>query len=139
MPISRTILVAFLLAIVSWSAAAPAAGPEEQTYGSTRFLTGGIGQEEVQAMREAASRYPLAMTFTIGTGQYLSDVKVTIRGRGGETILSAVSGGPMMLVDLPPGQYTVEAAAEGKTLTRKVGISKGKRQRLVLRFPIAAA
>jgi uncharacterized Fe-S center protein len=108
--------------------------PEEQTYGETRYVTGGIGQDEAQAMREAASRYPLAMTFTAMTGQYASDVKVTIKKKGGDIVLSAVSGGPMMLVDLAPGQYTVEATLEGKTLTRKVSIAKGKKQRLVLRW-----
>jgi uncharacterized Fe-S center protein len=132
--IATRILFTALLAAL-WSAAAQAQLPQEQTSGNVRFVTGGIGQEEVQALREAAPRYPLAMTFTIASGQFVSDVKVTIRGKGGETILSAVSGGPMMLVDLAPGRYTVEAAFEGKTLTRKVAIAKGKSQRLVLRWP----
>ena len=131
--ITTRILIAAILGAML-SAPALAAGPEEQTYGSTRYLTGGVGQDEQQYMREAASRYPLAMTFTASTGQYLSDVKVTVKDRKGETVLSAVSAGPMMLVDLAPGQYTVEAAFEGKTQTRKVAIAKGQRQRLALRW-----
>lgn len=129
---TRILIAAILGAILSLSALA--AGPEEQTYGSTRYLTGGVGQDEQQSMREAAPRYPLAMTFTASTGQYLSDVKVTIKDRKGETVLSAVSTGPMMLVNLAPGQYTVEAAFEGKAQTRKVAIAKGQHQRLALRW-----
>lgn len=122
------ILAAFL------SASALAAEPQEQTYGNARYVTGGIGQDEAEAMRQAASRYPLSMLFTAKTGQYLSDVKVTIKKKNGETVLSAVSDGPMMLVDLPPGQYTVEATAEDKTQTHKVALAKGKHQRLMLRW-----
>lgn len=129
---TRILIAAILGTILSLSALA--AGPEEQTYGSTRYLTGGVGQDEQQYMREAAPRYPLAMTFTASTGQYLSDVKVTVKDRKGETVLSAVSTGPMMLVNLAPGQYTVEAAFEGKTQTRKVALAKGQHQRLALRW-----
>ncbi|MGE5492821.1 MAG: carboxypeptidase regulatory-like domain-containing protein [Actinomycetota bacterium] len=136
--ITQRALITTLLA-AALAAPALAAGPEEQTQGSTRYLTGGIGQDEVQALREASSRYPLAMTFTANTGQYVADVKVTIKGRKGETLLDTVSTGPMMLVDLPPGQYTVAATLEGKTLTRKVTLAKNTRHRLVLRWENVSA
>lgn len=134
---TRALLTTLLAAALA--APALAAEPAEQTQGSTRYLTGGIGQDEVQALREASSRYPLAMTFTANTGQYVADVKVTIRGRKGETLLDAVSSGPMMLVDLPPGQYTVTATLEGKTLTRKVTLAKNTRHRLVMRWENVSA
>lgn len=134
---TRALLATLLAAALATPALA--AEPQEQTQGSIRFLSGGIGQDEVQAMREAASRYPLAMTFTANTGQYVADVKVTIKGRKGETMLDTVSTGPMLLVDLPPGQYTVAATLEGKTLTRKVSLAKNTRQRLVLRWQDVSA
>lgn len=129
---TRILIAAILTSILS--ASSLAAEPQEQTYGDTRYVTGGIGQDEAQAMRQAASRYPLSMLFTARTGQYLSDVKVTIKKKNGDTVLSAVSDGPMMLVALPPGQYTVEATAEDKTQTHKVALAKGKHQRLTLRW-----
>lgn len=113
----------------------PASGLEEKTSGDIRYLSGGIGQEEAQAMREAARRYNLAMTFTIGTGQFVSDVKVVVKNKGGNVVLDTVSDGPMLLANLPPGPYTVEATFEGKTQTRKVTVAQNKHRQLILRWP----
>jgi hypothetical protein len=61
--------------------------------------------------------------------EFLADVRVTIKDKAGKEMLSAVSDGPIMLVKLPAGKYTVAAEAHGKTLQRIVQVpAKGDRQ-----------
>lgn len=129
---SKRLLTAALAALVSGSILA--AGPQEHAVGNVRYLSGGIGQDEVQAMKEAAARYNLGMTFTAGGGEYLSDVKVVVKNRGGAELLSVVSDGPMLLASLPPGPYTVEATAEGRTQARTITLPRNGRRQLILRW-----
>jgi len=61
--------------------------------------------------------------------EFLADVHVTIKDKTGTQMLSAVSDGPIMLVKLPAGKYTVAAEAHGKTLHRTVQVpARGDRQ-----------
>lgn len=107
------------------SAAAPAApqqvGPD--------VIVGGVGTGSQQAMRQAASQYGLGATFATRSGDYVADVDVVIRDRQGRQVVSTVSEGPMMLVDLPAGRYEVEATYQGQEQQRQVTVSaSGHRQ-----------
>lgn len=73
------------------------------------FITGGIGEDEVQQFREAAARYNLRMTFATTSGSYLSDVDVMISDAAGHSILAVRTEGPFLFVKLPPGRYGVAA------------------------------
>jgi len=55
-------------------------------------------------------------------GEFVSDVKVSIKDKAGKTVLEALSDGPMLLARLPAGAYTVSADYDGKTLVRKVNV-----------------
>ena len=134
-PSLRAALLLPLVAAQLLSGLAGAAEPPERTQGEIRYMTGGVGQEESQALRAAASRFSLAMTFTAETGQYLSDVQVAIRNRAGDPVFETVSEGPMVLVNLPAGAYTVAATSEGRTLTKKITLGRNGHRRLVMRWP----
>jgi hypothetical protein len=61
--------------------------------------------------------------------EFLANVQVTIKDKAGKEMLSAISDGPIMLVKLPAGKYTVAAESDGKTLHRTVQVpAKGDRQ-----------
>lgn len=124
-PGARAIVIALALPAV---AAAQAMLPQEKTEGGIAYVSGGIGQNEAMAMRRAAREYPLSMIFSAGPrGAFLADVSVTIKDDKGKTMLETVSAGPIMLVDLPAGDYRVAATVAGKTLHRaaKVGEKEG--------------
>ncbi|MES2354886.1 MAG: carboxypeptidase-like regulatory domain-containing protein [Pseudomonadota bacterium] len=97
---------------------------EPKTENGITYVSGGVGEEEVQALKNAAKDYDLMVTFASGkTGAYLADVKVDIENAKGKNVLSAVSDGPIFLADLPKGTYRIKAEAEGKTVTRQVQVS----------------
>jgi hypothetical protein len=104
--------------------------PQELHQGNLTFVTGGVGLDESQALRQAAQHWPLAMRFTGSSSDYLADVRVTISNAAGKAVLQADSRGPYMLVKLHPGRYTVKAAYEGHDQTRSVTLKRGVHQKL---------
>jgi len=74
------------------------------------YLSGGFDPEEALAMQAEARSYPLRLVFSAGErAESLADVKVTIEDTAGKALLDAVSTGPIMLVRLPAGRYTIRA------------------------------
>lgn len=97
--------------------------PPLQTSGSVSYLTGGIGLDESTAIKEAEKDFALSLLFAqTRRGEYLADVKVTIKDQSGKTVLETRSQGPMLLARLPPGVYKLSADYEGKVLERTVRV-----------------
>ena len=112
--------------------------PAERTEGSVTFVSGGIGKDESEAMKRAASRYSLMIEMSSSGGpraEYVSGVKIDIRDQRGTTVLSTTSDGPFLLANLPPGQYSIDATWNGKSQQRKVAVAAGAHPRVMLSFP----
>jgi hypothetical protein len=123
--------VALGLAVPAWAGSAmDYTLPQSKTENGITYLSGGVGKPEAAAMRDEARHYPLSMVFSAARdNEFLADVQVTIKNNAGKEVLSTVSDGPIMLVRLPAGRYTVAAEAHGKTLHRSVQVpAKGDQQ-----------
>ena len=127
-----------LIATSSAIAAMNASLPPEQFAGNIAYLSGGVGKDEADAMKQAAARYPLELTFvtreTDGHNAYLAGDKVTVRDHAGKIVLDTQSGGPFLLAKLPPGKYTVEAIDNGKTQERSVVLKPDQHARLIFEW-----
>jgi hypothetical protein len=135
----KKMLVIGALATVNFFGSASAmAGddlPPLQHQGSVAYLTGGVGKDQVVAIKKAASRYPLSLEFVQHAkpkGEFLADVDVTIKDHAGKDVLKTVSDGPFLLVKVPPGKYTIVAQANGKAKTVHATITSRKPEHLVL-------
>ena len=119
-------------------AAASAAGdtslPQEAVQGSISYLSGGVGKDEADAMKRAASRYSLALEFSQrgqgAQGDFVADVNLTIEDKAGNTVLQTQSAGPFVLINMPDGKYTVKAEENGKTQVRRVTVAGGKSEHI---------
>lgn len=97
--------------------------PQIQQQGGVSFVSGGVGQDESQALRSAASQWPLSLRFTARSGEYLADVHVTIDDAHGTSVLDTTSRGPYMLVKVPPGRYSVHVSHAAISKTSAVTVS----------------
>src|SRR5437899_2853414 len=95
--------------------------------GGAQYVCGGVGSDESVAMRAAMKDHPLSLLFARASGAYLADVAVTVKDAGGTTALAMRASGPVCLVDLPAGRYTVEAESEGVTKVQVVTLSGGSK------------
>jgi len=97
--------------------------PPTQTYGSVSYVTGGIGLDESGAIKAAEKGFTLSLLFAqTKRGEYLSDVKVSIKDNADKIVLETVSDGPMLLAKLPAGTYKISAEHEGTTLVKTVRV-----------------
>jgi hypothetical protein len=124
-----------ILLFASLPAAAQSA-LEPQTQGSVRFISGGIGADENQALQAVDAEYNLHLLFSAkGSGEFLSDVAVRIIDQQGGTILETVSAGPKLFAKLQPGRYTLDATYGSKTLRETVSITAKRGASLSLVWP----
>lgn len=100
--------------------AQPSAMPAMKGDGAMRWVCGGIGSDQSTAMRGAMKSHPLSLLFARKDGAYLADVDVRIQSTAGAPALTLRANGPVCLVDLPAGRYTVEAKTEGMTQRQEV-------------------
>ncbi|VTU13002.1 hypothetical protein SRS16CHR_00241 [Variovorax sp. SRS16] len=109
-----------------WAAQAQPAGmPAMRSQGAVQYVCGGIGSDESTAMRAAMKDHPLALLFARAGGEYLANVDVTVQDAKGGTALSMRASGPVCLIDLPAGRYTVQATSEGTTKSEAVTVGSG--------------
>ncbi len=102
-------------------------------------MTGGIGSEESDAMLSLGKKWPLTLEFAQDHSQrplWVADVQVKITNSNKKVIFEALSDGPIMLIELPAGQYEIEAKFEERTLKRKVKLEKNKSVKLPILWPI---
>jgi len=133
--LSAIVLVALMLAPGA-SRGDIGALPPAKIVGGIAYLSGGIGQDEQEAMKSVASHYDLLVTFVeSGSGAYISDVRVAIDNRMGERVFEISTEGPLLLVKLPAGRYTVSALNGERLLSRKVTVSGKSSSRVVFQWP----
>jgi len=122
----RTALACACLA-APWAAQAQSAMPAMKSQGAAQYVCGGIGSDESTAMRAAMKDHPLALLFARAGGAYLANVDVTVMDDKGGTALAMRASGPVCLVDLPAGRYTIQATSNGATKSETVTVGSGSK------------
>jgi hypothetical protein len=123
----RGLLAATALACSAFcTMAAMAQEIEQQSSNGVNYVTGGVGSEERQAMRELSPQYNVKLTFADrGTGDYRSGVAVEVRDMRGNVRLREDDAGPMLYAQLPPGRYRVMANIDGQQQQRTITVGNG--------------
>lgn len=129
---ARALLAAALLVALALQAQAEGRIPPLREQGALQYVCGGIGLDESTAMRAAMKDYPLSLLLAARDGEYMADIAVEIKGARDSYRFQA--SGPVYLLRLPEGAYTVQATAGGgQAQSRQVHVGGGP-QRLDLRF-----
>lgn len=113
--------------------------PPLEPVGKLAFCSGGLGDTQSAAFREAMAGYPLALEFARAAANgndHLADVPVTITDARGLPLLSTRATGPYMLVSIPDGRYTVSAYYHGATQIRTVDVDAQRNARETFVWPM---
>jgi hypothetical protein len=87
------------------------------------YLNGGAGEEARAAIDVQRRAFPLRLVFSVASGAYVVADRVDI-GDAQCKVLGVDHAGPMLLVKLPPGNYTVDASYGGRSEQRKVRVAR---------------
>ena len=67
--------------------------------------SGGISEEE----RAEAPEQGIKLVFFVRAGNFLADIKVSVKDQSGQELVNTVSTGPWLILDLPDGNYGIVA------------------------------
>jgi hypothetical protein len=113
--------------------------PPEKQQGDVRYVSGGVPDEQLPAIKQARSRYPLVIELYQKAGaksEFTSGAQVKLTNKAGNVVLDDRSEGPFMLVKLPPGSYRVQATLNGKAAAaQSVAVAATGSKRVVIVFP----
>ena len=125
-------------AFVATSLSASAAIKEGRTANDRAYVSGGVGLEESERLKQMADKFSLQLIVSSRSGAYLADTRVTIVGANNQKVFDMALDAPWLLVDLAPGSYKVSVAHAGSTQERNVTVSPGKREQIVVQFDVPA-
>ena len=86
------------------------------------YLSGGIGDEELEEIDRARPNYNTRLVLAEASGAYVSNVTLKIATVLGEPIISLSGTGPLLLLQLPPGSYLINATYEGRTVQKRFDV-----------------
>lgn len=94
--------------------------------------SGGVSEQE----REDAPSGTTKLVFSQEDGAYLSSVDVQVRNRDGTQVVDTSTRGPWLILDLPDGEYLVEATrANGDTESTSFEVANEENKEIALAFP----
>ena len=109
--------------LLSAAAQAQTTALEPQRQNGVTWVSGGVGQQELEQIRQMQDLYNLRLLFAMqGTGEFLAGIPVTIADAHGATLVSTNSEGPYLFAKLRPGRYKITAEHEGRVLTKNISV-----------------
>jgi PEGA domain len=128
-----------LLILSSMGAMAQADIPELQMNQGIEYISGGIGSEESEAILALGPKWPLTLEFSQAHAErplWVADVSVKIINlKTQKVIFTGLSDGPIMLINLPSGQYQLNLEFEGRPLNKQIQLDANKPQKLSIAWP----
>ncbi|HEY3634386.1 MAG TPA: hypothetical protein VGK95_04985 [Caldimonas sp.] len=97
--------------------------PRVHSAGGVEYINGGAGEEARAVIDAQRPAFPLRLVFSVASGAYVVVDHVDV-ANGGSTMLTVDAAGPMLLVKVAPGDYTVSATYGGKTEERHVRVGR---------------
>ena len=128
----KIIISVHLILIGSWASAQI---PETQYSQGISFITGGVGEGETASILAEAKQWPLLLEMSQienGRGVWIFGATIKITGAKKQILFDAKADGPYMLINLVPGDYTIEAAYQGVVQKRVLSIKANSPQKISL-------
>ncbi len=126
---------AMILAIFACIAGPAFAITDGITAQGSRFVTGGITQDERDLLGANSEPQGLrVVTVTRESGKYVADARVVIADDNGRRVLDTRLDGPWLQVELDPGRYTIDAEFERQSMTKAVIVARDVRRELYFHF-----
>lgn len=106
--------------------AIPALPLQVQQSGDIKYVTGGVGDEELAQLKAAAGEYNVQILMTSQNGPFLSEMMLRLFSKDNQILVSAENAGPYFYAQLKPGVYTLEMTTpQGNTQYAKFTVGKG--------------
>lgn len=111
--------------------------PSVQKSKGISYITGGIGDEEMDVINSQEQNFNVRVLLISTHGEYMSEVAIRFLDKNNAEVLRVDSVGPFFYVNLPAGTYTAEAASSTGTIQKAKVVAREKPPasgKVVIRF-----
>lgn len=109
--------------------------PDTQYSQGISYISGGVGEEESQAILAEAKQWPVLLELSQlenGRGAWIFGAKIKILNSKNQVIFDAQADGPYILINLATGQYQIEASYQGVVQKKSLSIQASAPQKLAI-------
>ncbi len=104
--------------------------PAKSDAHGTAYVSGGVGDKELEQVNLASKDYNLKLILAEKSGAYAANVKVLIVDHQGKPVLDLASAGPILLTRLAPAKYQIRAIYQGREIEQAVSVIAGSQKTL---------
>jgi hypothetical protein len=97
--------------------------PQVRSMNGIEYINGGAGAEARAAIASQSADFALRIVFSVASGAYVVADHVDIANASGK-LIGVDNVGPLLAVKVPPGEYSVEVSAGGKTERRPIRVGR---------------
>ena len=104
----------------------------QHSYGIS-YISGGVGEEESVAILAEAKQWPLLLELSQienGRGVWIFGAQIKLINKQQKVIFNAQADGPYMLINLEPGDYSIEASYQGVEQKRTLNVKANASQKI---------
>lgn len=97
------------------------------------YISGGVGEEESQAILAEAKQWPILLELSQlenGRGVWIFGAKIKILNTKNQVIFDAQADGPYMLINLPTGDYLLEGTYQDVVQKRAIVVKTAMPQKV---------
>lgn len=109
--------------------------PATQHSNGISYISGGVGEEEAVAILAEAKQWPVLLELSQienGRGVWIFGANIKVSNAKKQVVFNALADGPYMLINLEPGDYTIEASYQGVGQKRALSIKANTSQKISL-------
>lgn len=109
--------------------------PDTQYSQGISYISGGVGEEESQAILAESKQWPLLLELSQlenGRGVWIFGAKIKVLNTQNQVIFNAQADGPYILINLTAGQYQIEASYQGSIQKKSVLIQGSGPQKMAI-------
>jgi len=97
--------------------------PQPQSYSGIQVINGGVDLDQADAIKRVQSRYNLRVEISGHGGNYYVADNLKLM-QGGDVVAEIPHAGPWLLMDVPPGRYTLLGKFGSTELKRDVLVTQ---------------
>ncbi|HAF02105.1 MAG TPA: hypothetical protein DCO68_04635 [Methylophilaceae bacterium] len=99
------------------------------------YVTGGISDDEVEALRPYTKKFSLHLVFSEGvSGRSITDIDVNIYNTDSKLVFKTIKAQPQLFVDLPAGTYTIVAKYNENKQRYKFELAANEHKKIILNW-----
>jgi hypothetical protein len=109
--------------------------PATQHSNGISYISGGVGEEETVAILAEAKQWPVLLELSQienGRGVWIFGANIKVSNAKKQVVFNTPADGPYMLINLDPGDYTIEASYQGVEQKRALSIKANTSQKISL-------